>query len=119
MKSKLGKELAFITGAGVIIALIAMGFTPPCWPEYDFNPMLVIAGGAGVTMLAPLSGISRTICVLALILALVGAHSEWQTGERFQKKHRQNVTNEMIKRFELERAEWEKKSPATSQESSP
>lgn len=81
--------------------------------------MLMIAGGAGMTMLAPLSGLSRIICVLALFLALVGAHSEWQARERFQKKHRQNVTNEMIKRFELERAEWDKKSPASPQESSP
>ena len=81
-------------------------------------PMLVMAGGAGLTMLAPLSGISRIVCVIALILALIGAHQEKQAGERFQKKHRQNVTNEMIKRFELERAEWQKKShPGSDQPS--
>lgn len=77
MKSKLGKELAFITGAGVIIVLLAKGFATPCGPGCHFLPMLVMAGGAGLTMLAPLSGISRIVCVLALILALVGAHSEW------------------------------------------
>ncbi|YCM43110.1 hypothetical protein V2O64_17520 [Verrucomicrobiaceae bacterium 227] len=75
MKFKLGQELAFITGAGVIIVLIAMGFATACGPGCNLIPMLVMAGGAGVTMLAPLSGISRTICVAALILALVGAHS--------------------------------------------